>query len=178
MDALRQFSIPLKSIEKKTHQFDFQVDSEFFSHFENSLIKEGKFDVVVEINKKPNVMDVKFIINGSFQTECDRCLAGISQKVEGEHEILAKFGELPEEENPEVIYIQPLAHDFNVAKYIYEFICLSIPYTKVCVGDDEELCDQTVQGYLGINEDEGNSSNEEAPKNPFLDALKDFNQDI
>ena len=128
MDALTQFSIPLKSIGEQTQQFDFQVNSEFFSQFEDSLIKEGNFDVVLEITKKPTVMDLKFIINGSFRTECDRCLADIDQKVEDEHGILAKFGELPEEENPEVIFIQPLAHDFNVAKYVYEFICLSIPY--------------------------------------------------
>lgn len=175
MDALKQFSIPIKSIGNKTHQFDFQVDKDFFSCFEDSLIQDGEFNIQLEIDKRTNVMDLKFIVDGSFQTECDRCLANIQLKVVGEHDIIARFGEVPEEEDPEVIFINPLAHDFNIAKYVYEFICLSIPYSKICEGDDQPLCDETVQGYLGIEEEQ--DDNEEPDNNPFLNVLKDIDLD-
>jgi uncharacterized protein len=179
MDALKQFSIPIKSIGNTTHQFDFQVGEKFFSCFEESLIQGGKFDITLKIDKRATVMDLKFIINGSFQTECDRCLANIHLKVVGEHDIIARYGEAPEEENPEVIFIHPLAHDFNIAKYVYEFICLSIPYAKVCEGDDKPLCDDTVQDYLGIDDSYEDDSEEEDESNgnPFLDVLKDIDLD-
>ncbi len=173
MDALRPFSIPIKSIGNTTHQFDFQVGNDFFETFEDSIIKDGNFSIRLELDKRTTVMDLRFIIKGSFQTECDRCLAGINLEIEGEHDLIAKFSE-SEDEEAEVIYIHPMAHEFNVAKYIYEYVCLSIPISKSCQGDAKPQCDATMQDYLGVDETEEDTN---PTNNPFLDALKDFNQD-
>jgi len=172
MDALTPFSIPLTSIGIKTQQFDFQVDKSFFSCFEDSIIHDGNFEVKVDVEKRPNVMEFSFHVKGSYSAECDRCLANIRQNVEGEHLLLAKFAEDGEEE-AEIIYIAPLAHEVNIAKNVYEFICLSIPYSTACEGDDIEKCDETMMSYLDSGGEEEEIGDEPA-NNPFIDGLKDF----
>ena len=63
MDALKQFTILLKSIGERTHRFDFQVDNHFFAQFEDSLIQDGQFDIVVEFKSKIIVKRRIFALN-------------------------------------------------------------------------------------------------------------------
>ncbi len=178
MDALKHFSIPLRGLGNSLHQFEFQVDKHFFSHFEDSLIQDGEFKVLLELDKRTDVMELDFSINGAYKTECDRCLTEINLPVHGEHNILAKYSELRDEE-AEVIYIHPQAHELNVSKYIYEFISLSIPLIKSydCQSEEKPPCDESMLEYLE-DADEDETVEDEIPNNnPFIDALKDLNKD-
>ncbi len=170
MDALKQFSLPIRGLGNSMHQFEFQVNSDFFAHYEQSIIKEGDFTVVLNLDKRTDVMEFNFSISGDFQTECDRCLSEIRLPLQGKHKILGKYSE-SEDENAEVIYIHPQAHELNVAPYVYEFISLSIPLIKSydCQADKNPPCDFTMLDYLE------NGDEEDAPvNNPFIDALKDL----
>ncbi len=171
MESLKQFSIPVRGIGIGLHKFDFQIDSEFFEHFADSIIQEGNFKVQLEIFKSETMMDMDYGITGSFRTVCDRCLQPFDLACEGSHQLIAKFKE-GESTEAEIVFIHPLEHEFNVAQYIYEFICLSIPMIKSHPLDEEgePTCEVDIFDYLE-NDDEEQT---EEGKPSVWDALKDL----
>jgi len=130
MKKFIQFEIPLSGLKEGTHQFDFQITKDFFDQFESGLITDGNLDVGVEFTKHSNVSSFKFEINGLVDAECDRCLEHYNQTIEATRTVLLKYSDNPREE-ADVIYILPNTVAFNLANYIYEFICLAMPMRKV-----------------------------------------------
>ncbi len=170
MKELKPFSIPIRGIGDRMHQFDFQVDDKFFAHYEDSLVKEGKFDITLHLDKRPDMLIFLFEVNGAFQTACDRCLAKINMPVLGTYEIIAKYSE--NEDGGEIIHIHPLAQEINVARFIYEAVCLTVPIVKIydCEAEENPPCDFDSLEYLEIAEEE--TEVEENPNTSLGDALK------
>ena len=158
MSNLNHFSIPVSGLKNGLHQFDFQVDKQFFDHFESSLIKDGKFDVRLFFDKRPDMLVLDFNFEGYACTDCDRCLAPIQLPLKGENQLLVKYAEEPAEE-AEVVYIQHGEPILNVARFVYEYICLAIPMIKVynCEDEDPSVCNEENLQYLE-REEEGEDS--------------------
>jgi len=175
MKAFRQFSIPIKGLSIGLTDFNFEIDNQFFESFEDSPIKEGKFDVKTILDKRADMLIFTFDFKGSFKTECDRCLANIDLPISNQEDLIVKYSE-EAEEDAEVVYIVRESSEFNVAKYIYEYICLSMPVTNIydCEEEEETVCDLKMLDYLDQKEEE---AEKEDSANPFRDALKDFKKD-
>ena len=175
METLNQFTIPLEGLQDGMHQFDFQIDKVFFDHFEKSPIQEGNFDLTLFFDKRPDLLVLTFDFKGSFATNCDRCLEAINLPVKGAHQLIIKYAETPNDE-AEVIYIEQGAQQLNVAKYAYEFICLSIPMIKIydCEADENPPCNEIILDQLYRQEE---AEEQEKTENPVWDALKDLKKD-
>jgi len=146
MKAFKQYEIPISRLKIGVHEFDYIVDWRFFEHFEESLIKQGHFNVKVLLDKQSEHWVVTFEIKGDLDTECDRCLAPISLPVSGVNTVVVKYNEddNPIEENEEIMYVSREMHTWNVARLIYEFISLSVPIKKVydCENETVKPCDE------------------------------------
>jgi uncharacterized metal-binding protein YceD (DUF177 family) len=143
MTELKEFSIPIKGLKQEHYQFDFQIDSSFFACFDASPISESDISVFVELDKRIGLMEFFFDIEGTIKTECDRCLATIDLPIYSEERLIVKYTEEPQEDTDEVVFIHTEASEFNIAPYIYEYICVMLPITKVydCENDEVPPCD-------------------------------------
>ncbi len=170
MEALIEFSIPIKGLKPGVHQYGFQIGSEFFENFEHSLIDHGDVKVDLSLDKRPDFYVLDFRLAGTVKTECDRCLSGIDLPIASDQQLLVKFGAEDSKEEAEVIYITPETQKLNVAQYIYEFVCLAIPMVKIydCTGEPNPPCNQEMLDFLEPNDPIEESSN------PIWDALKNF----
>ncbi len=178
MEHLNEYSIPHKGLDLGLHEFDFHLDHEFFAHYEESLIKKGEIGVKLLLDKRSSMMVLKFIIEGSFVGNCDRCLNSIDIDLEDENELMVKYSDNPHETD-EVVFIDPNESNFNIANYIYEFVILAMPLSKTrdCESEDYKFCNTKVLERLNnINlmeeEEEGDESS-----SGLWDALKDLNID-
>ena len=173
MDTLVQYTIPIKGLGPGVHQFDFHIDSDFFTHFENSPIQEGDLQLQLIFDKRADLFVLEFDFQGTVKTDCDRCLTEIDLPISGQQRLLVKFSLEEELEEAEVIYIHPEAQKLNVSKYIYEFICLAMPIIKVydCEEEENRPCNEEMLGYLDIEEEENTDSN------PIWDELKKLNKE-
>ncbi|MEM1323435.1 MAG: DUF177 domain-containing protein [Bacteroidota bacterium] len=167
MSELNKYSIPIQGLKGGTHQFDFQVDNHFFSQFESSPIKEGSFEVQLFFDKRPDMMVLDFAFTGKISTECDRCLAEFELPLQDKQQLLVKYGEEFSEEEAEVVYIIRGTPLFNVARYIYEYICLAMPMIKLCEAGGVE-CDPESLKYL-------EQQNDDPDENSIWEELKKFN---
>lgn len=170
MDTFEQYVIPIKTLDKGVHIFDFDLDEKFFQHFEASPIGESNFDVKVVLDKREGMMLLALEIKGSMQTSCDRCMEEIALPIHQSHDLVIKYG--PEGESADVVYIEEEQPSFQLAPYLYEFSCLSIPMVRVydCASDENAPCNDKVLEILEEAEESEPEKNTE-----LKDQLKNLN---
>lgn len=174
MKELAHFSLPYKGMKDGMHHFNFEVDSTFFRHFEGSPITEGHFEVRLDIEKKSDHAEMFFSVKGKAGSICDRCLADIALPIDSSYELLLKYDE-NERDEEEIIYVSRDISILNVAQYVYEFICLSLPIMKVyaCEEEKDPPCNFELLDKLDQQQSEDVSND----GNPFWDSLKNLNID-
>lgn len=143
MDVLKKYSIAHKGLATGDHHFDFEVDGRFFEAFEGSEIHEGSARVSVDMDKQSNVSILRIGIRGEVAVECDRCLEKFMIPVEYEGTLYVRYSETENECDGEVMWIGPAETEISLAQYIYESICLSLPYQRVHPDDRDgnSTCD-------------------------------------
>lgn len=174
MGQFSAYSLPIQGLKTGTHSYQYTLDGEFFRHFEDSPIAEALLDAQVELDKRPDMMVLDFVVDGYMETECDRCTAMIKLPLKGHHTLYVKYSDNPGEEDDEVVFIGRDWSDFNLAKYLYEFAVLSLPITNAydCENEDPAPCNFDVLDKLKA---EGSSDTDDAPsENPVWDALKNL----
>lgn len=173
MDPLIQYTLPVRGLRSGVHQFEFQVEDEFFHQFENSPVTQGDVEVTLTLDKRPDMFLLEFDFVGTVKTDCDRCLATIDLPVQDTQHLIVKFSEAEEAEDADVIYVHPDIQQLNVAKYVYEYIILSMPIIKVvdCENEANRPCNQDMLRYIqnGNNTVASEAGNE---NNPIWDELK------
>ena len=173
MESLNHFSIPILGLKDGVHPFKFLIDKDFFIHFEDSPIEEGNFEVNLSFDKRPDMIVLDFAFEGTVRTDCDRCLANINLPVTDEQQLIVKYG-LVEKEDADVLYLVRDTSELNVAKYIYEYICLAMPMIKVydCENENPSVCNDEVTQYLDRETDKPDSDN------PIWDQLKNLKESV
>ncbi len=131
MEKLQEFEIPITGSKNSKAEFSFEIGPEFFSSFENSLLKEGDLNAKVELEKSDTLIDAKFEIWGDLRLTCDRSLEEFDQPISIEKEHVFKYGDHEEEYSEEITLIPFESSSINIGQLIYEFIGLEVPFRKV-----------------------------------------------
>jgi uncharacterized protein len=178
MATEKTFSIPHIGLKKTVHELNYHLDQAFFNKHENALISGADINVKVLFDKSSTPYILDFYISGTFETECDKCAADVRISLSGEYRVFVKFdaeAEIPVDENLEILFLSREEPEINIEPYLYDFVCLSLPYTKIC--DDPgntPYCDMEVVALLDrINEQEEEKTTD--PRWEGLNKLKDLN---
>ena len=140
VDGLNAYTIAYADLPQGKHEFDFHVDSAFFKNFEGSEISEGEVEVYVDVEKSSTFMVLEVSMVGKVKVQCDRCLEEYFEPVDFEGQLTVGFnGGLEDDENSvdEVMNMSPSDAEVNLAQYIYESICLSLPMQRFHPNDGE-----------------------------------------
>lgn len=165
MQPLTEYIIPVSGLKIGIHRFDFQVDRSFFQHFEGSPIEEGVFQVHLDFDKRYDLYELKFDISGHVKVACDRCLEHIQLPVKGNHMLIVKLTEENLDEDADIVFIAPDVTSVDVSKWVYEYICLSLPLRNVydCEKDPNRVCNDEILGFLAKSSEQHTDKKEEAP---------------
>ena len=146
MDYLRQFIIPFKGLKPGEHQFDFDIEDLFFESFEYSEIKKGQIHVHLNMVKEETMLVLEFDLKGKITVPCDRCFEPVDIPIEGDEELIIKFGEDFHEEN-EIIQVIPGGEtQVDISNFLYEYIHLLAPARKIHPEDEDgnSSCDPEI----------------------------------
>ena len=174
MNSLEAYILPLKGIGDGNHQFNFQVDEDFFRAFEASPLGKSDIEVDISLEKRPTLLVFDFSFSGWVATSCDRCLVDIQLPIEGENRLLVKYGEGEADDfNEDVVFISKETSHWSIAQFVYEYILLALPLIKVydCQEEETPPCDFQMLDKLEISETD---ETDEQKNNPFRDVLKDW----
>jgi len=166
MASLNNFSIPVRGLKSGIHEYDFQLDDSFFASFSNAPVTKGNVSVEVDFDKRPDMFVLDMDITGTVNTPCDRCLSEIDLPIDGQYQLIIKLTE-QDSKDAEVVYLPADTTEINIATYIYEFVCLSIPMIRTynCQSETPKPCDEAVINRLNAE------TKEDKPSNPIWDEL-------
>ena len=131
MNALRAYDINVVGLENKRYEYDFASDDSFFDALEQELIRTGNVQTHVTLDKSETMIRLDFRIAGYVGQTCDRSLDEYNEPVETQQMMLLKFGDHNEELSDEIELIERNTATVNVARYIFEFISLSLPMKRL-----------------------------------------------
>jgi len=175
LKAFSKYEIPFVGLKNGEHVFNYSVDADFFAEFEESLVSDGKFDIELIFDKN-NFFTLTFNIDGYMLAECDRCVEQFQLNFSESYPLLVKFNDnttmdenIPDSDD-DLIYISRNETHLNVARFIHEFIILSIPIKKVHPDDENGNpgCEMKYQNQIGDDVDDA----EEESTDPRWEALK------
>ena len=121
----------IPSLKIGHHQFRYEINDEFFSQFDNSLVDKGSGIVVLELKLSETMMVLDFNLDLEVELVCDRSLDTFSYPIKKKEELIVKFGVENEELSEDLVVIADNVQLFDVAPYIQEYIGLSIPMKKL-----------------------------------------------
>ena len=71
MDILKEFLIPFSGLKLGKHQFEFQVNNTFFTHFGYDEFNSSNIKMNVVLEKKSNMLELGFSHKGIVNVPCD-----------------------------------------------------------------------------------------------------------
>lgn len=131
MNPLRAYDINIVGLDNKRYEYDFTSDDTFFAALEQDLIEKGNIQTHLVLDKSETMIRLDFHITGSVEQTCDRSLDEYEEPVDTQQTMLLKFGDHNEELSDEIELIERNTATINVARYIFEFISLSLPMKRL-----------------------------------------------
>lgn len=147
-----------------------QVNSDFFSEFEDSPITEASYHVWAELDRKPGLYILTITAEGWHATTCDRCLEPIRLPGTARYQYYFQKGEQEIDAAIEdVIPMDGNETELDLRPFVYETIILSLPMVNIydCENDPDAPCDEKILNIL--REGEKRALEKE---NPAWDVLK------
>ncbi len=180
MKDLKPFDIEIQTLKLKRHEYEYDIEDSFFTHFERSPVEKGKFKVKLTLDKSETMLQLKFHISGVAELACDRTSELFDYPIDVTNRIILKFGEENEELSDEIEIISRGTQHINVAQYIYEFIGLAVPMKKIHPRLAAEQYEETEEGilvYRSVGEGgdaEGDDDQEDGDVDPRWQILKNL----
>ncbi len=145
MNSLRAYDINIAGLENKRYEYEFTSDDAFFAALEQELIQKGIVKTHLTLDKSETMIRLDFRITGAVEQVCDRSLDGYQEPVDTKQMILLKFGDHNEELSDEIELIERNTATINVARYIFEFLSLSLPMKRLHprFRDEDEADDES-----------------------------------
>lgn len=127
----RLYDIDIFRLDNGEHQFEMEVNDEFFALFDYGLVEKGKAKVDILLQKSDTMISLNMTIRGAAELICDRSLEPFMYPVELEERLLVKYGEEEEELDDDLLIITKNTQKINLAQFIYEIIGISLPMKKI-----------------------------------------------
>lgn len=140
MSTLTDYIIPFKGLSEGLHEYEFKLNQDFFKNFDGSEVKEGNLTIQVHFTNKPSLLEFEFIINGTVNVLCDRCLDDFGLVIHAKNELNVIISDIEIDSTEDIVYISKSESEFDLSQYIYEYVILAIPYKKV--HENKKDCNQ------------------------------------
>lgn len=163
VNPLRAYDIHIVGLDNKRYEYDFKSDDAFFAALEQDLIRKGNVQTHLLLDKSETMIRLDFHITGTVEQVCDRSLDEYDEPVDTQQTMLLKFGDHNEELSDEIELIERNTATINVARYIFEFISLSLPMKRLHprFREEDEDDDEEQNGKVIYRSDDKTSEDDE-----------------
>jgi uncharacterized protein len=165
----KEFNINILGLSKNVHQFDSQLDEDFFKRYGQDLVANGKFSARVLLDKRETFIEADFKIEGNAHLVCDRSLDEFDYPISITKKIIFKYGEEPQEVSDEIIIITEDQDKLDLGQLMYEFIALQIPMKKL---HPRFIDDENKEGLVYTSATDQGSEEKIDPRWEVLKKLK------
>ena len=93
MSEQSHYMIDLSRLPVGTHQFDIQLDNDFFASLEKTEILSGNISAKATLNLREEDYQLSIAVHGTVFVVCDRCLDPMPLEIDDEQEIFSEDDE-------------------------------------------------------------------------------------
>jgi uncharacterized metal-binding protein YceD (DUF177 family) len=171
MATINEFVIPLLGLYNGIHVYEFDIDQEFFRHFEMSKIKEATLQLELTLEKRDSLVTLDFSCEGSFKATCDRCTQEIEIPLDFEERLYIKYGEASDSSDEDIIWLEMHASEIDLTDTVYELIHVHLPIINRVDCDSENYvrCDKEALAVIYNHEE---SQEDDDANNDLWQELK------
>jgi uncharacterized metal-binding protein YceD (DUF177 family) len=126
MKSKKEFCISFIGLKLGIHEFHYEINDAFFEDIEYSIIRRGKAQIRLILEKKETMLIGDFSISGTISAICDRCNEAMDLPVKGSYKLIYKFGKEPSNDET-LIVLDPDAYEIELQETIYELLTVSLP---------------------------------------------------
>lgn len=131
MGKFTAYKLPLKSLAKGSHEFDYVLGKQFFADMENADIRDADVNVRLTVAYNGDVYDLNFVFSGEVTVLCDRCLDDLHLPIDTTYHIVVRYGDDFNDDSDELLEIPESDNYLNVAYMMYDTVALAIPIKHV-----------------------------------------------
>jgi DUF177 domain-containing protein len=165
METENSFKLKFGSLSSGSHEFQYEMDADFFQRRSESLVKDGWVHVLLKVEKAERQLVLMFKLNGRVGSACDICLRELMYPVIYDGILHVKFTDKEIEDEAELIHLPSNTVEMNLADIIYDSIIISLPMRVECKNAvDPEECDPKVMNILNAIVEKENNPNPEWQK--------------
>jgi uncharacterized metal-binding protein YceD (DUF177 family) len=191
MGKFSQFKLPLKSLPKGEHTYEYHLDKDFFKNMESADVRDADVKVDLKVTYNNDIYSLAFSLKGVLTVPCDRCLDDMQLDIDTTYSIKVKYGD-DYRDSDDMMEIPESDDTLNVAYMIFDTASLAIPIKHVhpagkcnramssllkkhkahVPGDeDAELEDELIDEIDDLNDSTDNTDNNTDPR---WDKLKEL----
>lgn len=172
MNNLKAYLIPFIGLKIGKHQFDYQVDNTFFTHFDYDEFNDASVKVSVVLEKKSTLLELDIQHKGTVNVPCDVSGEEFDLAIKGKLKLVVKFGDAFNDENEELLILPHGEFQVNVAQYIYESIVLSVPLRRIHPGVKDGSLTEVIEKLEALAPKENKESVQKNDIDPRWENLK------
>jgi uncharacterized metal-binding protein YceD (DUF177 family) len=177
---LTKYDINLVNLKDKKHEYDYELNNDFFDLFPQNLVNGGQLQAHVELDKSPLLLNLSFDIKGTVVLTCDRSLETFDYPVTINQQLLIKYGSEEVELDENVLQIPHDAQHINIAQHLFDYIGLAVPMKKLhprFVVDEAEEGDILIYSTAKNTDENGTEeADKEENTDPRWDILKNLSK--
>ena len=177
MRKLKDYTIPFVGLKLGKHQFEYEIDNEFFEHFEYDEFNSANVKVDLLLEKKTTLLELTFKASGTVNVFCDLTNEPYDQPINSELILVIKFGDSFNDENEDLLILPHGEYEVNVAQYIYELIVLAVPSKRIHPGVEDGSLQSDVLDKLEELSPKEKEIKEEEDIDPRWNKLKNLLND-
>lgn len=174
MKTADKYRIDIYKLSNDTHEYDFEINDDFFALFEFSELNEGSGSCHLTLEKTDSMITMDFDIDASVELVCDRSLDTFDYAVNIEEQIRFKYGEEEADLADDVKVITQSTQSINIAHYLFEMIAVEIPMKKL--HPRFEASDDAEDEIIYSSDKEDDDSDDDDSVDPRWNTLKDLNK--
>ena len=134
MKLQNDFVLSFYGLKEGLHKFEYKIDKQFFDSFNYDEFIDADLQVFLDFTKSSTLLELHFKGSGTATVPCDLTNEPFELPLNGDLNLVVKFGEEYNDDNEEVLILPHGEHQMNVSQYIYELFVLSVPRKKVHPG--------------------------------------------
>ena len=171
MNSLSNYKITFSGLKEGNHNFNFEVNNQFFSLFQYTEFNNCKISADINFIKKSNLLEIEINSKGIINLNCHVSDESFDYDHSAYYKFVVKFGNSFNDEDPEMLVVPFGTYEINLSQQLYEMIVLSLPLKVVHPGiNDGTLKSKTLDRLKEFQSGKINSKN----CDPRWDKLKDL----
>ena len=174
MRYLDEFKIPFKGLKLGKHQFEFEINNEFFEHFEYEEFNNANVKIDLLFEKKSTMMELTFKATGTVNVDCDITNEAYDQPINSSLFLVVKFGDEFNDDDEDILILPHGEYEVDVKQYVYELIVLAVPAKKIHPGVEDGSLSSEVLEKLEELSPKGRKNKNEGKTDPRWDKLKNL----